>query len=82
MLLDFDRIDLLQAQSRDIHLPWWKKSSWKNLSLRIYPCLNILAYICIAHNDSNYVCIVELCCDIVLLLLRAIQIYAKMFKQG
>ena len=65
MLLDFDQIDLLQALSRNIHLLSWKKSSWTNLSLRIYPCLNIFAYICIVHNNSNFVCIVAFCCDVV-----------------
>ena len=78
MLLDFEQIDLLQAQT----VLSWKKSSWTNLSLRIYPCLNISAYISIVHNNSNFVCIVAFCCDVVLLLLRAMQIYAKMFKQG
>ena len=46
-------IDLLQAQSRHIHLLSWKKSSWTNLSLRIYPCVNILMYICNASYNNK-----------------------------
>ena len=82
MLLNFGQIDLLQGQNRHIHLLSWKKSSWTNLSLRIYSCLNIFAYICIAHNKYNYVCIVAFCYDVVLLLLRGKQVYAKIFKPG